>query len=153
MENKGKTLGNGTHVYHLCCLFTFYFDFFAFPLSLDNETNTGQFHSSFYKTQFSFLVFLHLLLCIGSEPPRECWKAGRHTPNPLVFCFFFLEVSAKRNNVTDIEFCFQKENLRGLENGGLNQGDCPVWARQGPPHFLLLFSPLLSVCLLSTVGA
>lgn len=109
MENKGKTLGNGTHVYHLCCLFTFYFDFFAFPLSLDNETNTGQFHSSFYKTQFSFLVFLHLLLCIGSEPPRECWKAGRHTPNPLVFFFFFWKSVPKETMSLILNFVFKKK--------------------------------------------
>lgn len=97
--------------------------------------------------------FSYTCCCVLVQSPPGSVGKQAGTLLTLLFFFFFLEVSAKRNNVTDIEFCFQKENLRGLENGGLNQGDCPVWARQGPPHFLLLFSPLLSVCLLSTVGA
>lgn len=149
MENKGKTLGNGTHVYHLCCLFTFYFDFFAFPLSLDNETTLVSFIPVSIKLSFPSW-FSYTCCCVLVQSPQGVLESRQAHSVTLLF---LLEVSAKRNNVTDIEFCFQKENLRGLENGGLNQGDCPVWARQGPPHFLLPFSPLLSVCLLSTVGA
>lgn len=85
MENKGKTLGNGTHVYHLCCLFTFYFDFFAFPLSLDNETTLVSFIPVSIKLSFPSWFSYTCCCVLVQSPPGSVGKQAGTLRNPLVF--------------------------------------------------------------------
>lgn len=130
----------GLTSYHLCCLFTFYFDFFAFPLSLDNETRLVSFIPVSIKISFPSWFSDTCCYVLVQSPAGSVGKQAHSAP-PV-----FVEFRAKRNSVTDTEFCSQKENLGGLENGGSkSRGLSPVWARQGPLHFLLLLSPLLFV--------
>lgn len=139
-NTKERTQERDSPSYHLCCLFTFYFDFFAFPLSLDNETRLVSFIPVSIKISFPSW-FSDTCCCVLVQSPAGGVGKQAHSVPPV-----FLEFRAKRNSVTDAEFCLKKkEKLRGFENGGPNQGDCFL---SGPDRGLctssccfLLFSP------------
>lgn len=121
----------------VCLLF--YFDFFAFPLSLDNETKLVSFIPVSTKISFPSW-FSDTCCCVLVPSPTGSVEKRAHSIPPV-----FLEFRAKRNSVTDTEFCFKKENLGGFENGGPNHGDRLL---SGPDRGLrtssccfLLFSP------------
>ena len=99
----------------VCLLF--YFDFFAFPLSLDNETKLVSFIPVSTKISFPSW-FSDTCCCVLVPSPAGSVEKRAHSIPPV-----FLEFRAKRNSVTDTEFCFKKENLGGFENGGPNHGD------------------------------
>lgn len=108
MENKGKTLGNGTHVYHLCCLFTFYFDFFAFPLSLDNETTLVSFIPVSIKLSFpSWFSYTCCCVLVQSPPGSVGKQAG--TLLTLLFFFFFWKSVPKETMSLILNFVFKKK--------------------------------------------
>lgn len=98
-NKKERTQEMGLTSYHLCCLFNFYFDFFAFPLSLDNETRLVSFIPVSIKLSFPSW-FSDTCCCVLVQSLQGVWES-RHTP-PSVF----LEFRAKRNSVTDTAFCF-----------------------------------------------
>lgn len=119
---------------HLCCLFTFYFDFFAFPLSLDNETRLVSFIPVSTKNSVFLPGFLTRVVVYWVRALRGVLES-RHPP-ALFWLFFFFSPGIQEPkdtvSVTDTEFCFQKENLGGFENGGPNQGDRLLPGPDGP---------------------
>ena len=81
-NKKEGTQETGLTSYHLCCLFTFYFDFFAFPLSLDNETRLVSFIPVSIKISFPSW-FSDTCCCVLVQRPQGVLES-RHTP-PLRF--------------------------------------------------------------------
>lgn len=119
-KKEERTQEMGLTSYHLCCLFTFYFDFFAFPLSLDNETRLVSFIPVSIKIRFPSW-FSDPCCCVSVQSPAGSVAKQARSPPPV-----FVEFKAKSlNSVTDTEFCSQKEKLRGIGKWGCpNQGDC-----------------------------
>lgn len=72
----------GLTSYHLCCLFTFYFDFFAFPLSLDNETRLVSFIPVSIKIRFPSW-FSDPCCCVLVQSPAG--SVGKQAHSPLLF--------------------------------------------------------------------
>ena len=123
--------------YHLCCLFTFYFDFFAFPLSLDNETRLVSFIPVSIKISFPSWFSDTCCCVLVQSPAGSVGKQAHSVPS----CFSGIQSQNKQCHRYWILFL---ENLGGFENGGPNQGDCLL---SGPDRGLctsccfLLFSP------------
>lgn len=106
---------------------------------MDNETRLVSFIPVSIKISFPSW-FSDTCCCVLVQSPAGGVGKQAHSVPPV-----FLEFRAKRNSVTDTEFCLKKEKLRGFENGGPNQGDCFL---SGPDRGLctssccfLLFSP------------